>query len=97
MPPPDGELSVFVTDGLSGDDEIHDLGRAHVSKPTKKCKGFAEIGVPNVTRHNLAVTRDDDPERHAIVTGWPVDKHFQKSLAQQMAADAILHYAPHKY
>lgn len=96
-PPSDGALSVFVIDGLPSDEDVHAIGRTHVSKPDKRCKGYAEIGIVNFTQQKLSFARDDNPERHGTVKGWPIEKDFMKSIAQQLAAEAVLHYAPHKY
>jgi hypothetical protein len=90
MPPDDRCLSVFVIDGMK-DGEIHMHGIEWATQPgppQRSPKAFGKIGVEAIFRQDLSVYRDDDPPRHAVVSGWPEDKSSCKLIAQELAAAA---------
>lgn len=87
MPAPDLNLSVFVTTGI-GDEATWSIANFAVADRTVYGRG--EVSLAIVAKQGLSVVRDDVPERHANVTGWPSDKDAQKELAQALAAQATL-------
>lgn len=91
MPPPDLKLSVFRIDGLYVR-EIWDLGNSVISQIDQKRRfyGIADIKVAIFERESLAIDPDNIPERHANIIGWPEDQEKQLSIAQILAAEAIL-------
>jgi hypothetical protein len=96
MPPRDRLLSTFRTKEL-GEDDIWALGYKFVATPQAvPLYGRGELGVRDAVELGLRVERDVPPPRHANIAGWPEDKAQQKSLAQQLAAVAILRLDPHR-
>jgi hypothetical protein len=90
LPPGDLRTSVFRTYDLS-DDEIWTLGLDRVAYPSgRTLYGRAELNVASVMSVGLQVEADDVPLRHASICGWPREKDHQKSLAQELAANAVL-------
>jgi hypothetical protein len=96
MPPPNLKLSVFRIDGL-GLKQIWEMGQTQVlaTMPksvaaTKRINGIADIKVSKVQRLSLNVQPTGSPSRHANICGWPEEKERQKSIAQELAAEAAL-------
>jgi hypothetical protein len=91
LPPPDGELSVYRTDGLTHA-EIRSTGANNVARPDKPILAWAHLLVSNVDTASLgtlSVRADPPPSRHACITGWP-DESATLLLAQQLAAVSTL-------
>ena len=92
MPPLDKCLSVYRIDGLQLD-EIWDIGQNMVvlaMPQPRKLYGVADIKAGIVEREKLEIDPDDVPPRHANIIGWPEDQAQQMSIAQGLAAEAIL-------
>lgn len=87
MPAADRQLSTFITTGLPDEDVWDIADKAIVGRPTN---GRGDLGTGPVLAEGLEIVRDDDPPRHANVTGWPTDKAAQKEIAQALAAAASL-------
>ena len=94
MPPPNLELSVFRIDGLRLE-QIWEMGERQVlaTMPksvagTKRINGIADIKVYKVQQLDLNVQPTASPPRHANICGWPEEKERQKSIAQELAAEA---------
>jgi hypothetical protein len=87
----DNTTSVFVTDGLD-DDQVWQLGREHVEATRGPSLARGELTPQDITSVGLQLERDDDPPRHAAITGWPSPyaKDEIKSKAQQLAPKARL-------
>ncbi len=82
--------SVFRIGGLS-EQAIRTLQARHVPAPKGRTMyGRAEILTSIVKRHGLDVKLDNAPPRHTDIVSWPDSKPEQKSVAQQLAADATL-------
>ncbi len=92
MPPPDHRLSVFRINDLS-EREIWRIGSENVvgrmAQP-RTMYGRADIKALTVMESSLQIDPDNKPRRHASIIGWPEPKEEQKSLAQELAADASL-------
>lgn len=67
--------------------EIWRLGEAHVSK---KLHGRAELTIADVAEVGLTIDPDNNPERHATVSGWPTQKSAQILYALKLAERATL-------
>ena len=96
MPPPDLELSTYHTDDLDAD-AIRDLAQTNVLPDIaigRSIYGHADLPVASYAAQNLTATRDDDPERHTLIAGWPVgtadDKETHKEIALELAELALL-------
>lgn len=93
-PPKDLRLSVFRIFGL-GEPQIWDLGYRHVAEPSNRTLyARADFSVSLVNRLALNVHRSDSPPRHADIVGWPSSKNERMSIAQQLAAESSLSFAP---
>lgn len=84
--PKDLKLSVFQTDGLTSD-QIWILGEKYI---TPSIYGRAEIAHVAVSEIGLKVEPDNKPQRHANITGWPVQKSEQKLYALKLAEKSSL-------
>jgi len=96
IPPPDGALSVCCTDGLE-ENPVWQLGRAtataRADHPTLYGRG--DFVARSARAKNLRVERDDQPRRHATITGWPSDgKEAIRMKAVELAAEATLVLLP---
>ena len=66
-----------------------------MSRPTARTlHGRADILASQVEVVGLRLKPDNVPERHAEIVGWPQAKDEQLSLAQQLAAVALLRLRP---
>jgi hypothetical protein len=100
MPPPDLELSTYHTDDLS-DNEIQNVAATHVLPEMavgRSIYGCADLTVEQYEEKALEVDRDDIPERHTTVTGWPTgnadDKAAHRDIAIDLASAASLKLFP---
>ncbi len=89
LPPADLELSIYRTSGLQ-EPQIWELGNTRVAAPSgRTIKARGDLKAASVGTA-LSVQRDPLIERHATITGWPVDPSAQQLLAKQLAAAATL-------
>ena len=98
MPPPDRQLSTFLTSGVS-ESEIWSLGKTVLSehpRPDASLYGRGDLTIAALTELKLKAFRDDMPHRHTCVVGWPdpTDKDREKILAQELARAAELVLLP---
>ena len=91
LPEPNSlETSVFRTSGLLSS-EIWALGDRHVAKPTgRTLRARAEVFAKSVYGIALKIHPDNNPERHATIVGWPIEKNEQLMLAIELAAESTL-------
>ncbi len=92
MPPINLRLSVFRIDGLKLED-VWIIGQREVidgSLEPKTLYGMADIKASKVRGFDLEIEPSNTPPRHADICGWSEDKSKQKSVAQQLAAEAKL-------
>ena len=89
MPPPNRKTSVFQINGLT-ESEIWDIGEEVVRPNGKTLYGRGDILAVQIEKTKLRIDYDNTPPRHANIIGWPEDKDEQKSLAQELAAEAKL-------
>ena len=100
MPPTDLQLSTFLTTGMAAAN-IWDLGKeALASHPPPRLYGRADVDVGAVQSQKLKALRDDNPDRHVSVVGWPTysdGKDRIKIIAQELARSSRLTLlaAPH--
>lgn len=88
----DNCTSVFRITGLS-ESEKWDLGEREIAtRQGKPLIGSAEIKAIHVYKNNLEIDPDDNPPRHANITGWPEDKSKIRSIAQELAAQADFYF-----
>lgn len=95
MPALNKNISIFQTSvfHINGLDEasIWVIGETHVAGPLgKTLYGRGDILAAVVEEKKLGIDYDNTPPRHANIIGWPTEKHEQKSLAQELAAEAKL-------
>ncbi len=92
MPNQNGEVSVYRTNDLTGQ-QINEIGRLHVAEIlNKKLLGRAEIVTSSILKQNLKIEVDPEPHpRHANIIGWSTDKSKHKMIAIELAAEAQLH------
>lgn len=91
MPPINLRLSVFRIDGLELE-EVWQIGQTEVIDVLPQPKplyGMASIKASKVRECELEIEASKNPPRHADILGWP-EKAKQKSVAQQLAAEAKL-------
>jgi hypothetical protein len=94
LPASNGELSVFVIDGLS-ETTVWAIGRQHVAEPQgRTLHARADVPAVRAIENELSINMTDEPPRHADVINWPTDKSAQKLRAQVLAESATLHHAP---
>lgn len=90
MPPEDGELSVFRTDGVSLSD-VWALGSSLEQTSGKSIKGRAEFRAQLPIDLNLRTAPETtEHPRHANVLGWPADDPKRKDIAIQFEKRATL-------
>ena len=93
MPPTDLQLSTFLTTGMAAAN-VWDLGReALASHPQPRIYGRADVHVGAVQSQKLKALRDDNPDRHVSVIGWPTysnGKDLIKIIAQELARSSRL-------
>lgn len=91
LPLPNGKTSVFRTSQLT-DSEIWETGDKEVAqKRNMALLGRADISTYHVLYNRLRIIPDNDPPRHANITGWPEEKSEQKLIAMDLAEKAHLH------
>jgi len=90
LPAPNGETSVFRVSGLD-DNSTWEIGNKEVAmRRGIPVLGRADILASRVFSRKLKIVPDDNPLRHANITGWPEEKSEQKLIAIEMAEDARL-------
>lgn len=86
-PPKDPEPSVYRVRPLAPPDIVA-LGKANIPN-ARRIFGYGEITVAGVSlaSSDLSVRPKEPPERHALLTGWPVnrDVEVQKARCLQIA------------
>jgi hypothetical protein len=88
------ETSVFRTVGLNAA-SVQTIGvMVGQWSGGRNLKAWGDVSAGVVFDIGLDVRPDNDPERHAAIVGWPVHKDEQISLAQQLAAEALLRLPP---
>lgn len=87
----DNTTSVFILEGLSADESwaLGDKVRVPLT-----AIAHASVTPADIQAVRLTLDIDNDPPRHAAITGWPVtddvEKFEVKALAQELAARAIV-------
>lgn len=89
LPNADLKTSVFRVKTLS-EDEIWAIGADIGQLRQKTLYGRADITASAVLDHGLKLDVDDIPAHHANIVGWPHDKSERMSIAQSLAAYAVL-------
>ena len=93
LPWPD-ELSVFRVAHLP-DATVWRIGERHVARPQgRNIHGKADVKADECLKHELAIDADNWPRHHATVIGWPPSKDARMSIAQQIAAAAVVTRSP---
>ncbi len=91
LPGRDGKRSVFRICGLT-ELEIWDLGLEKVAMI--RCLpllGRFDLKAALVYDQKLNILPDEDPRsRHADIVGWPAEKDKTRSIAQVLAAEAVI-------
>lgn len=91
LPAPNGETSVFRVSGLD-DNAIWEIGDKEVAiRRGIPVLGRSDILASRVFSRTLKILPDDNPPRHANITGWPEEKSEQKLIAMELAEDAQLY------
>lgn len=94
LPGPDGTTSVFRVLGLTPA-EIWTLADRYVGQPSgRPVIGTGTLAARVVGEVGLVLEADDEPPRHAAISGWPEEKDARKSQAQLLAAAAALVVRP---
>lgn len=97
MPPQDLRLSTFLTTGMTAA-ETWQMGKDVLAfHPQPRLHGRADIDVLSVQSQKLKAIRDDNPDRHVSVVGWPSysdEKDRVKSIAQELARQSRLTLLP---
>lgn len=83
------ETSVFRTVGLDAG-EVQRRGGMVGGLSDRNLKAWGDVLAGVVFHVGLGIRPDNDPERHAAIIGWPAQKDEQLSMAQQLAAAAIV-------
>jgi len=87
------ETSVFRAAGLNLE-EIRVIGERVGQPANRRLKAWGDVLTGIVFDVGLNVRPDNIPQRHAAIVGWPAQKDEQLSLAQRLAADAMLRLPP---
>lgn len=87
--PQDLTTSVFRVQNLPAE-RIWPIGISIAETRRKTLYGRADILADAVMSVGLRLDPDDNPPRHANIVGWPNEKDHRLSLAQQLAAAAVL-------
>jgi hypothetical protein len=82
-------LSVFRTSGLSTN-EIWAIGDDVGRASQRPLHGRADIAALQVQKQRLFIDLNNNPPRHANITGWPPEKPKRLSIAQELAEVAKL-------
>lgn len=94
--PSDQCTSIFRILGIN-DDEIWAMGINNVSLPrARRLYARADIPVADILNINLSIRPSEPPVRHALIYGWPNEKHARMAKAQELAAQAALKLNPLK-
>jgi hypothetical protein len=83
------ETSVFRTADLNTA-EVRQIGDMVGTQTGRNLKAWGDVLAGVVFDVGLAVRPDNNPERHAAIVGWPAEKDERLSLAQRLAAAAML-------
>ena len=95
----DSDISVFRTTGRK-DAEIWEVGARFVlperkaSDSNAKLHGRADFNAAAPISLGLACELQPPPPEHAVVSGWPAEKHERIQIAQELAARAFLATPP---
>lgn len=90
VPHPYDELSVTRHKNITAE-KLWKHGKSVAKKTSKTLHGRADVRISDVRNQNIeAVPRPIlwKNWNHACLTGWPPDKPGQKTIAQQLAANA---------
>lgn len=91
LPAPTGATSVFRTSLLS-DAEIWQTGEQEVAdKRNMRLLGRADVAAFHILHIGLRKIPDNEPPRHANITGWPEEISEQKLIALELAEKAQLY------
>jgi hypothetical protein len=85
-PDKQGKLSVFYIDGLDHSQTL-DIGIQNVDT---NIKGYGVLCSTAFEDHDLTIEFDNNPERHANVSGWPKEKQEYRLIAMELADKAAL-------
>ena len=91
LPPGDGRLSVFDTEGVD-EQEIWSIGGELAVQRTQTLYARADIGTGIVISKKLRVVVDEPPPRHRNIIGWPpaTQKEDRMLIAMELAAASVL-------
>jgi hypothetical protein len=91
MPPVDGKLSIFDTDGVE-ERTVWSIGQEIAIERDQTLYARGDISTSSATGQNLRVIPDEPPPRHRNIVGWPPadQKEDQKLIAMELAAVATL-------
>ncbi len=92
IPPKDLQLSVTRHINLS-EEALWNIGHKVADQVARTLHGRADLRVRYDSGLKLRTEADPLPDNpnHAHITGWPIEKPAQKSIAQELAAKAVLH------
>ena len=84
------EVSVYRISGLT-DEQIWIVGDTEVAQPSSRTLyARGDLTVATVERDQLRVAADDLLKLHANIIGWPEEESEKKSIAIELAANALL-------
>lgn len=88
LPDPGGETSVFRIFSLSS----HNIWSIGNSIRADKAKAYGKVMTAIVRRTGLQVNAAaEEHSRHAVITGWPIEKDRKLMLALQLSKAASLY------
>ena len=87
------ELSVFRTDELTLD-EIWSIGDSIIQGTEHRIHGGANLIAEQVLELGLGLRADNEPPRHANITGFPMEKFERQDIANELAEVATLVLKP---
>jgi len=90
IPPPDKELSVTRHKNISVE-KLWKHGRSVAKKRNATLYGRADVRISDVRHQNIEAAPRPilwKNWNHVHLVGWPPDKPLQKTIAQQLAANA---------
>jgi hypothetical protein len=92
--PQNGALSVFRTEGLA-EEAVWQIGQTYVAlRPDQTIRARADFRAQRALDEGLRINPDNEPERHASITGWPETKPERLAIAIKLAQSSALVLAP---
>ena len=87
----ESELSVFRIDKLS-ENAIWEIGEKYIipRRPGRHIHGRADLEALSIMNLGLKIRPDNNPERHALITNFPIEKYERQEIAIKLSEASVL-------